>query len=164
MHAIEAADQPAVAPGFDRVAEAHVEQLAIKIADLAVDPGGAPAGSRRCAAGDHALEVAVDPDLEALLADGARQPLGHGDRVQRQDSTQVGLDPVKRRVRGALGHREDAAGISLEKNLRGDFQLRTGGWPHLGRTPGSERPERRPSGNLMRLPQFFEKGVSRTSG
>ncbi len=34
-HAVEAADQPAVAPDLDRVAVAEVEQLAVEAADAA---------------------------------------------------------------------------------------------------------------------------------
>ena len=45
-HAVEAADQPAVAPGFDRVAVAAPEELDIGLADRRVDPGVAAALAR----------------------------------------------------------------------------------------------------------------------
>ncbi len=120
-HAVEAADQLAVRPRLDRVAVAGVEQVAVERPDLAVDPGGAAAGPRGGAAVDHALEVGVDPHLEHALADGARQALGHVHLVEQQDAALLRLDPVERRIVGALGHREDAAGIGLEQHLRRDL-------------------------------------------
>jgi len=72
-----APDQPPAGPGLHRVAIAGIEQVAVERADLAIDPGGAPAGPRRRAAVDDALEVGVDPDLVEALADAAGKPPGH---------------------------------------------------------------------------------------
>src|SRR5262245_17642014 len=56
-HAVEASDQLAPGPGLDRVAVPRLEKIAVERPDLGVDPGGAPARSRRRTARDHALEV-----------------------------------------------------------------------------------------------------------
>ena len=117
-HAVEPADQPPAGPGLHRVAVARLEQVAIEPPDLAVDPGGAPAGPGRRAAVDHALEVAVDPDLVDALADGACKPSRHVHLVQQQDAALLRLDPVERGVLGAFRHREDAARVCLQQHLR----------------------------------------------
>ena len=95
-------------------------------------------GLRLRAAIDHAVEIAVDGHLELVGADGAGEPRRHIEAVERDDSAQVGLDPVERGVLRALRHREDAAGIGLEQHLRRD--LDEGGFAIGHGLPGSCRP------------------------
>ena len=87
-------------------------------------------GLRLGAAVDHAVEIAVDGDLELVRSDGAGEPRRHVEAVERDDPAQVRLDPVERGVLRAVGHREDAAGIGLEQHFRGDLDdRRIRGWP-----------------------------------
>src|SRR5262245_43219069 len=67
-HAVEAANQTVARPGLHRVAVAGIEQIAVQAANAAVDPGGAPARTGHGAAVDHRLEVVINSDLVAALA------------------------------------------------------------------------------------------------
>ena len=87
-------------------------------------------GSRLGAAVDHRVEVAVDGDLEAVRAHGAREPRRDVEALERNDAALVRLDPIERRVVGAFRHRKDAAGIGLEQHLRRDLdEACFRGWP-----------------------------------
>ena len=120
-HAVEAPGQDAVLVGFDAVAMPNVIELLIERADARVDPGARPARLRLGAAIEHALEVAVDRDAEAVRAHGAGEPGGDVEGFQRDDAALLRLDPIERRVLGAFRHREDAAGIGLEQHLGRDL-------------------------------------------
>ena len=119
--AVEPAGQLAVLVGLDAVAMADVVELLVERADARVDPGARPAGLRLGAAVEHAVEVAVDRDAEAVRADGAGEPRRDVEGVQRNDAALLRLDPIKRRVLGAFRHREDAAGVGLEQHLGRDL-------------------------------------------
>jgi hypothetical protein len=58
-----------------------LEQVAVKAANLIVDPGRCPAGLRCATAGDNRIEVTVDANLEHVLSNGPRQPLADVDGV-----------------------------------------------------------------------------------
>src|SRR5262249_34702025 len=121
MDAVEATDQLVALPDLDRMTMSKREEIGIKAANTAVDPGASPAGTRRRATLDDRIEIVVDSDLEAALADGAGEPTRHVHPAERQDAAPLRLDPVERIVLGALRHRKDAAGICLEQHLRRDL-------------------------------------------
>src|SRR5262245_32221543 len=135
-HAVEPADQAAADPGLHRVAVAGVEQIAVKAANAAVDPGGAPARAGHGTAVDHAFEVVIDPDLVAALADRARQALGDVHRIERQNAPLLRLNPIKGRVVATLGHGEYAASVGLQEDLRGDLNDNVVARSHQG-DPGT---------------------------
>src|SRR5215831_5372202 len=139
-YSVEAADQPPARPCLHGVAIASIIEVAVKRPDLAVDPGGAPAGLGRRTTVEHAFKIGIDPDLEDALADGTCKPLWHMHPVQRQDPALLWLDPIERGIIGALCHREDAAGIGLEEHLRRDLDndvVARGHFASLGRNPTS---------------------------
>src|SRR5262249_2453453 len=121
IDAVEPPDETIAGINLDRMAMADVVEVAIELPDAAIDPGGAPANHWCRATIDHRVEVAVDPHLEPVTSDGARQTLRDLQPVERQDAPGFRLDPVEAWVIGALGHRKDAAGIGLEQHLRRDL-------------------------------------------
>src|SRR5687768_13450815 len=97
-HAIKSSDEFILFVYLDAVAMAALVQLAIELADAAVDPG-APAsrlGSR--ATRDHRLEIAIERYRETVGAHGAREPARHMETVERNDAALLGLNPIKRVV------------------------------------------------------------------
>ena len=58
--------------------------------------------------------------LKRSDAYGAGQAAGTWNAVERDDAALLRLDPIERRVVGALRHREDAAGVGLEQDFRRD--------------------------------------------
>src|SRR5213079_445985 len=46
---------------------------------------------------------------------------GNPEAIERYDAAHFGLDPEQRRVIGAFGHREDAAGIGAQQHFGRDF-------------------------------------------
>src|SRR5581483_7182348 len=88
IDAIESADQPSAFIDLDAVAMAAFVKLAVEVADALVDPGPAAAGLGRRAAFQDRLEVPVDRDGETVGADGAREPGGDAEAVERDDAAQ----------------------------------------------------------------------------
>ena len=84
------------------------------------------------AALEHAVEVAVHGDGEAVGAHRADEPRRHVKTIERNDAAHLRLDPIERRVVGAVRHGKDAASIGLEQHFRRD--LDEGGFAvgHLG--------------------------------
>ena len=121
---IKPADERIGVIDLDRVTMPALEQGAIELADSGVDPGPAAAGLGLGAAIDDGVEIAVAHDAKAPAAQRAGEPRRHVEALERQDAPALGLDPIERRVLGALGHREDAAGIGLEQHLGRDLDLR----------------------------------------
>src|SRR6185295_19443661 len=119
--AIEAACEVAVLPDLDAVAVPELVEPDIEIPDALVDPGVVAAGLRRRAAGDDRLEGGIDGHTEGIRAHGAGQPRGDAETIQRNHAAHFRLDPEQRRVTGALGHREDAAGIGPQQHFGGDL-------------------------------------------
>ena len=118
--AVKPADQFAVLIDLDGVAVAALVELAVEIADAAIDPGPRAARRGPGAAVDDRVEIAIDRDGKTIGAHGARQPVRHVEAVERDDAAPFRLDPIERRVVGALGHRKNAAGIGLEQHFRRD--------------------------------------------
>ena len=103
------------------MAEAGIEELAVKLADPPADPGLLPVEARRGAAGDHPIEVPVDVDLEKVRAHRAGQALGDVKGIERNDPALARLDPEQGRIVRILSHGEDAGRIGLQQNLGRDF-------------------------------------------
>ena len=99
---------------------AHGMKGVIDFSDLPVDPGFGAVVGLLLAEGQDLGEGGVDAHLEEALAQGLSQAARHMDAVERQDAALLRIDPVKRIVVACLGHREQADGIGLEHQLRGD--------------------------------------------
>ena len=128
-HPVQAADQLALAPDLDRVAEPGPEQLAIGGAHRGAEPGAAAFGARRGTGMEHGVEGAVEAQGEsaASLAPGQRsravegRGFEHGARVRRppedrfagvepgKDACPIGLYQTRRRQVAASG--EQAVGF-----------------------------------------------------
>ena len=119
--AVEAACEVAVLPDLDAVAVPELVEPDIEIADALVDPGVVAARLRRRAARDDRLEGGIDGNAEGVRAHGAGQPRGDAETVERNQAAHFRLDPEQRRVTGALGHREDAAGIGPQQHFGGNL-------------------------------------------
>ena len=104
------------------MAVAEVEQLAVEAADAGVDPGLVAPGRGAGAAVDHGVEIAVDPDLEAV----GRAPCGrgaarHGKPSSGRTPRSRGSTQNRRRIVGVLRHREDAGRIGPKQDLGRDL-------------------------------------------
>jgi len=64
----------------------------------------------------------ADQAVVGLLPDGAAQPTRHSDAVEREHAARLRLDPVELRIIRTLCHREDAARVGLQQNLRRDLE------------------------------------------
>ena len=115
--AVEAPDQPVVPVDLHRVTDAGVEQFAVEIADAPADPGLLPVEARRGAARDDPVEIVIDPHLEHIRPDGAREPPRDLEAVERDDPALAWLDPEQGRIVHILGHGKDAGRIGPEKDL-----------------------------------------------
>ena len=118
---IEPADEVVRAPNFDAMTVAEFMQSAIEITNALVDPGVLPARLRRGTTRYHRLERGIDRDGECIRAHGAREARGNPEAIERYDAAHFRLDPEQRRVIGAFGHREDAAGIGAQQHFGRDF-------------------------------------------
>src|SRR6476620_9679674 len=96
--AIKAAHQSVVAIDLDGVAETGIEQLAVKPADAAADPGFLTVEPRRGAAGDHRIEILVDANFEDVRPNGPGQSLCNVESSQRDDAALAGFDPEQCRI------------------------------------------------------------------
>src|SRR5918996_1379795 len=110
-HAVKSSDEFLLFVYLDAVAMAALMQLAIELADAAGNPGAAASRLGSRATPDHRLKIAIDRYRETVGPHRAREPARHMEPVERDDAALLGLDPIKRVVIRALGHRKDAAGI-----------------------------------------------------
>lgn len=122
--AVEAADEFAVAPGFDGVCEAELVEPGVGGDELGGDPGAIVAVFHAAAHG--AGEVGVEADFESALADALAEGAGDVEGVERQNAAGVGGVPADAAV--PVGHGEDALGIGGEQGLGAEI----GGGGHGG--------------------------------
>src|SRR4029077_8474659 len=120
-HAVKPADKLVAVIDFDSVAMATLDQRAVDAADTRIDPCTGAILLGFGAAVDHTIEIAIDVDRPWCQANGALQSRRDMESVERNDSAHVRLDPIEGRIVRAFGHREDAAGISLQQHLRRDL-------------------------------------------
>ena len=93
----------------------------IEVANPLIDPGVVAARLRRGAAGDDGLEGAIDGDRKGIGADGAGEARGDTERIERDHAAHFRLDPEQAWIVGALGHRENAAGVSAQQHFGRDL-------------------------------------------
>src|SRR5258708_521986 len=115
--AVEPADKVVILPDLDAVSMSEFVQPDIEIADALVDPRVVAAGLRCGTAGDDGFESGVDSDGEGVGAHRARQARGDAKAIERYNPAHFRLDPEQGRIVGALGHREDAAGITTQQHV-----------------------------------------------
>src|SRR6201981_3892448 len=108
---IETADQAFAVVNLDGVTIAAFVELAIESADATVDPGAAPPRLRLRAGLDHRRGVAANGCGEGSGTDRARQAPSKVNPIQWNNSATLGLDPIERRIIGALRHRKYPAAI-----------------------------------------------------
>ena len=118
---VEPADQRVALVDFEAVAMAALVELAIEHADARIDPRARPAVASLRATFQHAVEVAVDGDGEAVGTHRSGEPRGNMKAIERNDAAHLRLDPVEGRVLRAVRHGKDAAGIGLEQHFRRDL-------------------------------------------
>ena len=79
--------------------------------DLGIDPGFGPVG----AGDDDGGTGAVAGDREGAALDGSAKRAGEMEGIERQNRPQAWLDPEQILGIAAVGHREDAGRIALQK-------------------------------------------------
>src|SRR6516162_5436691 len=121
---VKTADQAFAVVNLHGVTVAAFVELAIESADAAVDPGAASPRLWLRAAFDHRVKVPVNDYREGCGTDCARQATGKVKSIQRYDAATLGLDPIERRIIGALRHGKYPAGVSLQQHLRRDVDER----------------------------------------
>ena len=114
-HAIEPARKLTVQPDLDAVRVAELEQAFVARLDHRVDPRRRPVVGGLGAKRHHIAERRIGGDAEAVGDDDLLQALRQVEAAQRQDRAQPRLDPVDRRVVGAVGHREQPLRIGAEQ-------------------------------------------------
>ena len=114
LHAVDPADEIGVLPHFDRMGVARAVERQHCPLDLGVDPGFVAIG----AAGDDSREVAVVGHFEPAAADGSAERPREMEAVERNDRPIARLDPEQLIRVPAVGHRENARGITLEQQAR----------------------------------------------
>ena len=119
--AVEAADELARRARLHRVAMADVEELAIEPADAVVDPGLGPPrpGARRPAITASKSWSTRTSNVPARTVRARRRGTWNPSSGMMPRSS--GSTQIEAGVLGALRHREDAAGIGLEQELRRDL-------------------------------------------
>ena len=158
--AVEAADEPPVAPALDRVRIAPPVQLAIRIDHLRRDPGAAlPLPRRARARADDRAEVGVDARLERAGAHPLAQRARHAELRDVQHHARIGAPPQDRLA--VRVPRKDALAIGGDDAL--GRQVRAGGQQAVGL---GERGLERRKGRLRRKPrdQRGPPGSSRRRG
>ncbi len=111
---VEAADKIVRLPDFDRMGVVQLVERAHRALELGVDPGFLAVRAGR----DHVREVAVVGDPEPTQAKGPPKRAREMEIRERDDRPVARLDPVKLVRFATVGHREDAAGISLQEKTR----------------------------------------------
>lgn len=119
-YAIKSARKLTIAPTFDAVRMAELEQPVVARADHRVDPRRRPVVGGRGAERDHIGKGGVGRDAEAVRHDDLFQAVRQVKATQRQDRAQPRFDPMDRRVVRPVGHRENTLRIGAQKQRRVD--------------------------------------------
>ena len=114
LHAIKAADQPAVMPAFDRMGMTDGMKPKRGPFDRRVDPGFVAIGAGQ----QDLMKRPVAGDRESPGADASRQRTGHVEPVERDNRAAAGLDPENIAGLAAVGHGEYASGIAPQQHPR----------------------------------------------
>ena len=118
--AVEPADEVVIVPDLDTVSVSEFVEPDIEIANALVDPGIVAARLRRGATCYHSLERAIDRHGEGVGTHGAPKPRRDAKTFERYHAAHLRLDPEQGGVVGALGHREDSAGVSAQQHFGSD--------------------------------------------
>jgi hypothetical protein len=108
---IEAADELALPPAFDRMGMAGGVEAERRAFDLIIDPRLLALR----AAVDDLSEGPVAGDREAPLAKRPRQRAGDMEAIEREDRPVARLDPENVLCMAAVGHRENARRITAQQ-------------------------------------------------
>src|SRR3569832_2509174 len=114
-HAVEAADQLAVTPGFHRMRIAGIEQAAIGRNHRRRDPGAAGLFAGFGARSHHVRKRGVDAHLETAISDAFGEGAGYADLVRHQYHARVGTPPQDRLTGVEPG--EDAVTIGIQQAI-----------------------------------------------
>jgi len=130
LHAIEPADQRAIAPAFHRMGMPHAVKRRVKREDLIVDPAFASV-RRGSGAKRHDIgEDGIDFHREAIAADGAGETLGKMEPVERKNAPRIRRHPEEIGIIAPLRHGKYPGAIGLEEEFGG--QARRVGEAHRG--------------------------------
>ena len=110
--AIEAADQFAIVPAFDRMSLAGSVETERGALDIGVDPRLGPVG----AGADHVGESGVTGNGEGIAADPPGERARTAEAVERDDRAFTRLDPENLLGVAAVGHRENPGSITAKQN------------------------------------------------
>ena len=117
-HPIEAANQLALVPAFDRMGVALLVQLRVSSLDLGTNPGPLlPLPLRDGAAPNHPREARIDPDFEPPLPPGGAEAARDLESLGFEDEPRVGRPPPDRLARLEPG--EDPLPVGSKKTFRG---------------------------------------------
>jgi hypothetical protein len=114
LHSVEAADQLAATTDLDGMGVTGLVQRQHRALELPVDPRLLAVGAR----GDHRCEVVVVRDLEPPGTERAPERAREVEAIERQDRAVARLDPEQVGGLAAVGHGEDAGGITLQQQAR----------------------------------------------
>src|SRR3954471_9556426 len=92
-YAIQPANQPAIAPGLDRMSKPQLLQLRISMDHLRRDPASI-VRAWLGAGGQDSAEIVVDAQLESTVAHAPCQPLGGVERIERNDRAWIRIVPA----------------------------------------------------------------------
>ena len=68
-----------------------------------------------------ALKAVSTVTVKRIGAHGALEPRGDAKTIERDHAAHFRLDPEQGRIVGALGHREDAAGVGAQQHFGRDL-------------------------------------------
>ena len=113
LDAVDASDERAIGPAFDRMGMAEPMEEIVAAFDLVVDPGLLTVGAMT----DDRIEGAIGRHFECAANERLAQRARHFETVQRQDRAAARLDPEDLCGVPAVGHREDPGGIGAQQQI-----------------------------------------------
>jgi hypothetical protein len=117
-NAVNASCQHAPVPGLDAMRMALFVERSIKRNDVVVDPGRV---AHIGAVADDALEIGIESNAVGFFVDGAGEPLGHMQPVDRQDAAELRVVPGDVGGPPVCSHREYSRAISVEQQFGRHF-------------------------------------------
>ena len=112
LDAVEPADQPVLVPAFDRMGMSDRVKPERRPLDRAVDPGLLAVGAGQ----QHLVEGRIACHRESARTDAPGKRTRQMEAVQRDDCPASRLDPEDVAGVAAVGHREDAGGVTAQQH------------------------------------------------